>query len=997
MRGFVFIRHLWLALLMLTLSVAEAQHYVPIDGEVDSLVVLPRLEGDTAYIVNHALTVMPGGTLKVEAGVSIYFGQSACLRVDGGSMQLNGTVNDSIYLFCYEFSHDWAGVQLKNIVDDGSVSFSYVKMVGALTALSASNSRNVSITHCTFDNYYAGKGVDLIDCSDFNIDSCFFNNCVSGVALKARTGHSMGNRITHSIFDRGQINVEVANEGYGYKCHNTTISDNCFQSATTAISFESVGGLSDMDAVNFILNNMISSELPEGGSGFTSYGIKAAMDSLVIRNNVFWSNDEAITMLRVCHLNIDGNTFYDNGLVLTNLLASGSAIFTNNVISEAQKRIVSFPSGLSRLNGNNFMNYRKSTILFANASYEDVDMRGNYWDTDNPDVIEGVVLHMHDMPVLGEIHYEGYLSEPVTAAPVAPPFQVKKQFVDGQWLISWEANEETDFDHYVLFYGGFDHYKYSNHIDSIFGTSYVLSPLQAENVAVAACDRYFDFDVYASPGQSAYAFATYYPYAGYDGEMCDSEEGFTVEGASIAGTYTRYVWRTSGTGTFSDPGALRPVYYPSAGDFDLGEVTLTLCVTCLDETKTDALHLSLHRQTEVFAGPDYYGGLDRPLTLSEAWAKHYDSLAWRSLGDGAFDDPHLMNPAYYPGEHDKTQKSVDLVLEAWSLCGAVSDTVHYDLYEVFGLEGKTWADGTPKSDIQVLAVAVSDSNPFFLGFYRTVSDEEGRFAFNALLPNTYILYAFPDTLDLNHAGTYYLGDNQWNESNMIRVAGNVYDVDLVLPDCQEELMSGEGRICGVFDYPEAEFRAGDFYCDSWLRESGDEEYCDGGLSNVGVLLLDGAKLRILGFTLTDAHGRFRFNSLPFGTYHVMADVPRYGRGMCEQVALSPEQPSAEDLHLYIDNRGRVSMRHYGPADDEGVLSLFPNPVDERVTISGLKVQGEYAITVTDVLGRVVKAAEGLVGDLLGECPVEMGDLPQGVYFLTVRGTEGTEVLRFVKY
>lgn len=990
-----FIRCLLFVLLMVAGFSVEAQHYVAIDGEVDTVLVLPRLGGDSAYLVNNALTVMPGGELDVEAGVSIYFSQSAYLRVDGGRMQLNGTANDSIYLLCYEFSHDWAGLQLKNVAEEDSLCFSYVRMVGAVTALNATNCTNVNINHCTFDNYYAGKGLELIDCSGFVVDSCFFDNCVSGIELKARSNHCENNCISHSIFDKGQINVEVSNVEYGYKCHNTVISDNCFQGATTAISFASVGGLSDMDAVNYIVNNMISSDLPESGSSYTSYGIKAAMDSLVIQNNIFWNNDEAITMLRVCHLIIDGNTFYDNRLVLTNLQASGSATFTRNVISEAQKRIVSFSSGLSSMNGNNFLKYNTSTTLFANVSSEDINMRGNYWDTDNPEVIEGVLLHKPDAPALGEIHYEGYLPECATDAPVAPPFKVKKQWVDGQWLISWEANQESDFDHYVLFYGEFEHYKFSKHTDSIFDAYYYLSSQQAENVAVAACDHHYDFDVYAAEGQSAYAFATYYPYAGADGSLCASSTGYTIEDANIPYTYNRFVWRTSGSGVFSDSLSLRPVYYPSEEDYERGEVTLTLRVTSLNETKADALRLDLRQPMAVYAGADFYGGLDRPLTLSDAWAENYDTLAWHSLSDGSFDDPQLLTPTYYPGEQDKLLKSVDLVLEAWSVCGYASDTVHYDLYEVFGMEGKTWADGRPYAGAQVLAVALSDDNPFFSGFYRTVSDEEGRFSFGSLLPDTYILYAFSDTLDLNHSGVYYHGDFQWKESNMISVDGNVYDVDIVLPDREPGFAGGTGGIGGVFDYPETDFRAGTFYCHSWLRESGDVEFCNGGLSNVGVLLLDATKQRVLGFTLTDERGQFHFKGLPFGTYHVMADVPRYGRGMCEEVSLSPEQPSVADLHLYIDDRGRVAMRPNEPMLEETVPVLFPNPVEEVVTLRGLQALGDYSVLLTDALGNVVLSTE-VRADLLGECQLAIGGLTQGVYFMTVADAAERHVLKFVK-
>ena len=985
-----------LLLLLAQGVLVEAQHYVPINGEIDSLLVLSKLGGDSVYLVNESLTVQNEGTLRIDSGVKMYFGQSAFLQVDGGSLLLDGQPNDSIYLFCYEFSHDWSGIQLKNIGKEDTVRISHVEVVGALTALSASNSDNVIVNHCTFNNYYAGKGIELTDCNNNLVDSCFFFQCVSGIELKARAANSEGNIFSHNIFDQGQINIEISNVGYGFKCNRNRIKDNCFQGAATAISFETVGGISDKDATNYIENNLISSELPEGGSGYSSYGLKAAMDSVVIRNNVFWSNDEAIRMMRMCHLIVEHNTFYDNGLTITNLLETGSMHFVGNTISEAKKRIVSFLSDKPRMNGNNFLHYKKDTYLFANVTTNDIDMRGNYWDAETIAEIESVILDKNDSPALGRINYENYLPECDTTAPIAPPFLVKKQFVNNRWLISWDENLERDVDHYVLFYGNFNHYKFANRIDNITDNSYILTSQQAENVAVMACDRSYNPDVYASVGQSAYAFAVNYPYAGHDDNLCSSQSSYTIDDANIPYIYSSFVWQTSGSGVFSDSIALSTKYYPSDEDYDAGEVTLTLSVINNGVTKTDELHLNLYKALSVYAGADSYSGINRPLWLEQAEAYYYDSLRWHSMGDGHFEDSMALQALYYPGELDKEQGYVELELEAWSFCGHASDVVRFELFKDYSLEGRTWSGGVLRPHTQVLAAALNDDNPFVSGFYRTVSDDDGFFKFDALLLDTYILYAFPDTLDAEAGGCYYLGDLQWNESNMIEVDGNVYNVDIALPKMEPNFHSGQGHISGVFDYPDRNFKARDFYCQPWLREGSDVSYCSEGLSNVGILLLNAGKQRILGFALTGPDGHFNFNDLPFGTYHVMADLPRYGRGMCEEITLSPEQPSTSGLHLFVNPEGRVSMRHQSNDLLSATLQVYPNPAETLVTVNSLDSNMTYSVVVLNSLGMTVMPETQLSSNLLGELPISVDALSSGIYFIQVKGSEGTMMAKFVK-
>ena len=990
------IRSILLLLLLFQGVVGMARQYVPIQGEVDSLLVLHKLGHDSVYLVSDYLSVVEGGDLRIEAGARLYFSQSTGLRVDGGQLHIDGRCNDSVYMLCYEFSHDWSGIQLNNIPNGDFARLSYVKVIGALTALSVVNSEQVIVKHCRFNNYYAGKGIELVDCSHCQVDSCFFSQCVSGIELRARTSHSEGNWFSHNIFDQGQINIQISNVGYDYKCGDNHIVDNCFQGAPTAISFETAGSTSDNDVTNFIEGNLISSNLPGNGGNYSSYGIKAAMDSLVIRNNVFWKNDEAVRMMRVCHLVFEHNTFYDNGLVLTNLLASGSATFVGNTISEAKDRIVNFLSGKSKMNGNNFLHYKKDAFLFANVSTEEVDMRGNYWDAVSVDEIESVIFDMHDVPALGEIVYDGYLLECDTTAPISPPFSVKKQFVDNNWLISWGENPEADVDHYVLFYGDFNYYKFAHCIDGIEGNSYTLTPQQAENVAVMACDRIYDPSVYAAVGQSAYAFAVNYPYAGRDAFICVPSQSYTIDDANIPYTYSGFVWRTSGSGVFSDTLALKPTYYPSEADFERGEVTLTLRVIDNGSVKVDAMRLMLNKELMVFAGEDYYGGMDRPLLLDQAAAYNCDSLRWYSMGDGEFENASVLNTVYYPGELDKEQGFVNLVLEAWSACDYTSSTIHFDLFMDYTLEGKTWMNGELRPNTKVIAASLGDGNHFMSGFYRTVSDAEGTFRFLSLLPDTYILYAFPDTLDVEAGGCYYLGDLQWDESNMIVVDGNVYDVDIPLPTREQGIGTGEGSIAGIFDFPDMSSKARDFYCQSWLTDEEEVEYCTEGLSNVGVLLLNSSKQRILGFALTDRFGKFSFRDLSYGTYHVLADLPRYGRGLCEEITLSPDRPSVLDLHLYVSNEGKVRVKQGNAEEINLEMTVFPNPAEEVITISGLKGMSEYDICVMNGSGVNVLHNKSR-SNLLGECVIAVADLPAGFYVVRVINPEGSAMMKFVKH
>ena len=127
----------------------------------------------------------------------------------------------------------------------------------------------------------------------------------------------------------------------------------------------------------------------------------------------------------------------------------------------------------------------------------------------------------------------------------------------------------------------------------------------------------------------------------------------------------------------------------------------------------------------------------------------------------------------------------------------------------------------------------------------------------------------------------------------------------------------------------------------------------------------------------------------------MADLPRYGRGMCEEITLSPDQPSALDLHLFVEE-GKVKMRPQSLQEVAREVSIYPNPAEEEITLGGLEEQAEYEVSVMNSLGATLLRERKMQTDLLGECVIAVADLPVGVYFVRLSNSTETLMVKFVK-
>lgn len=179
----------------------------------------------------------------------------------------------------------------------------------------------------------------------------------------------------------------------------------------------------------------------------------------------------------------------------------------------------------------------------------------------------------------------------------------------------------------------------------------------------------------ASPPYPVMVFQPPVAFAGPGDTICKNGS-FTVEGA-VASNFSGIKWIHNGYGYLTDDTTLSPVYYPSHGD--QGDVVLTLIAYGYVNCNNDSSDLTLHLvpSSSVSAGNDGQICEGSPFRVNGATANGYSAINWRSSGSGYFDDPHLINPVYFPGTSDVNNGSVWLTIDAipFAPCEKLSDSI----------------------------------------------------------------------------------------------------------------------------------------------------------------------------------------------------------------------------------------------------------------------------------------------------------------------------------
>ncbi len=164
-------------------------------------------------------------------------------------------------------------------------------------------------------------------------------------------------------------------------------------------------------------------------------------------------------------------------------------------------------------------------------------------------------------------------------------------------------------------------------------------------------------------------------FAGNDRTICSSE-ALQILGAT-ASNHTSVNWSTNGTGSFDNPGKINPIYTPSAGDINSGQVVLSMSSSNSCSYASDFMVLTIWQASTAYAGADAVIGTGSEYQVLDAWATNFESLQWTLDGEGNLNFANTLSPKFFPvaGQTGVVTLTLTVTPEGSGACGTVSDVM----------------------------------------------------------------------------------------------------------------------------------------------------------------------------------------------------------------------------------------------------------------------------------------------------------------------------------
>ena len=252
----------------------------------------------------------------------------------------------------------------------------------------------------------------------------------------------------------------------------------------------------------------------------------------------------------------------------------------------------------------------------------------------------------------------------------------------------------------------------------------------------------------------------------------------------------------------------------------------------------------------------------------------------------------------------------------------------------------------------------------------------GTFTFGRLHPAAYTVYVIPDKeLYSNYLPTFYIDKLYYKTADFVELNQNIRDV--VVKMKYYDWKTGTGKIYGNIYYESYKLNDSLMVRNALMNTEGTANY---NLAVNATVLLFNKSNDVVAWTLTDVNGNYVFTDIPLDTYTVVSETA--SAFASTSVVLTAGQSSANRDLMLKSTEGTTGISE--PVNP--VLSLYPNPVKDKVTIV---LAQESEILIYNLNGQLHNHRQLNAGINI----VDLSNMTAGVYIARI----GAESFKLIKY
>lgn len=159
-----------------------------LNGLISSDTILPP---NTAYLSHNGISVVENAKLTIKEGVTIYFNNNCGIDI-AGALQIDGTLENPVKLqgirteeIYSDVPAQWKGLSIKGNSENTLINYATIK--NAQTAISVTNSQNLTISNCIIENiFYNGIAIENTNTLIYNT---LIHNCGSSCLSISGSGN----------------------------------------------------------------------------------------------------------------------------------------------------------------------------------------------------------------------------------------------------------------------------------------------------------------------------------------------------------------------------------------------------------------------------------------------------------------------------------------------------------------------------------------------------------------------------------------------------------------------------------------------------------------------------------------------------------------------------------------------------------------------------------------------------------------------------------------